>query len=123
MRVIIVDADLRAGRRAAEQVQNVLSTADVLLYDDATAGVSGIVEHRPDVVLVAPRVGALDGPEFVKQACGITDKPRYVGIVDVPDPDWSTRYVAAGVKLVVSRPLSAYDVRVALRHVAGGIPS
>jgi len=119
MRVVIADSDLRAGREIAVTVERVLSTADVLLYDNAEAALAGIATHDPDVVFVAPSLG----PEFVRQAHGANPEPKYVGIVPAPDPEWSTRYVDAGAYLVVALPVEVFDVQMALRHRAGGVPA
>jgi hypothetical protein len=119
MRVVIVDSDLRRGRDIAATVEQVLSTADVLLYDDADAALTGISGHGPDVVLVGPD----HGPEFVRRAHAITSEPKYVGVVESPDAEWSTRYVDAGAHLVVALPIDAFDVQMAFRHRAGGVPS
>jgi len=74
------------------------------------------------VVLAAPKVGALDGPDFlarVRDLDGVDAK--LVGGVDRPDPDMSVRYVDAGAALVVLRPVNALSLRAALRQRAGGI--
>ena len=122
MRVVIVDTDLAEGRRSAAQIEQLLPDADVLLYNASDAGLAAITEHRPDVVLVGPAVGAVDGPQFLAGAAAVADRPKYVGMVPETDPDWSTRYIEAGASLVVGRPLSRLDARNALRHAGNGIP-
>lgn len=122
VRVVIVDSDLAEGRRSAAQIENLLPDADVLLYDASDSGLAAITEHSPDVVLVGPAVGAVDGPQFLAGAAGVTDRPKYVGMVPEPDPDWSARYISAGASLVVGRPLSRLEARNALRHAGNGIP-
>lgn len=119
MRVVIVDSDLRSGRATAATVEQVLATADVLLYDGAEPALDGIRTHAPDVVIVAPGFG----PSFVRDAHDVTAEPKYVGVVPAPDPDWSTRYVDAGAHLVVATPVDVFDVQMALRHRAGGVPA
>jgi len=122
MRVVIAEPSLRDGRKIAAEIENLLPTADVLLYDDADAALAGIVDHRPDVVFTAPRIGQVDGPEFlarVRDLDGIDAK--LVGGVDQPDADMSVRYVDAGAALVVLRPVNKLSLRAALRHRAGGI--
>lgn len=119
MRVVIVDSDLRSGREIAATVEQVLSTADVLLYDDADAALAGITSHAPDVVFVTPSVG----PDFVRRAHDANEQPKYVGVVPSPDAEWSTRYVDAGAHLVVASPVEVFDVQMALRHRAGGVPA
>lgn len=119
MRVVIVDSDLRNGRGTAATVEQVLSTADVLLYDDTEAALAGITTHQPDVVFVAPGLG----PEFVRQAHEVNRAPKYVGVVATADAEWSTRYVDAGARLVVESPVDVFDVQMALRHRAGGVPA
>jgi DNA-binding response OmpR family regulator len=123
MRVVIVDPDLRSGRGTAATVEKVLATADVLLYDDVETALTGIGAHTPDVVVVAPQIGAIDGPTFVQRAHEVSAEPKYVGVVPAPDPQWSTRYVDAGAHLVVAAPLDSFAVQMALRHRAGGVPS
>ncbi|MDQ1746811.1 MAG: Response regulator receiver domain [Frankiaceae bacterium] len=117
MRVVIVDSDLRNGRGTAATVEQVLSSADVLLYGDGDAALAGIAAHSPDVVIVAPSLG----PAFVREAHAATEEPKYVGVVPSPDVEWSTRYVDAGAHLVVASPVDAFDVQMALRHRAGGV--
>ena len=117
MRVVIADPDLRRGRTSAATVEQVLSTADVLLYDAPDAALAGIVEHGPDVVIVAPDLG----PTFVRQAHDKTAEPKYVGVVPSPDATLSTQYVDAGAQLVIAAPLDAFDVQMAMRHRAGGV--
>lgn len=119
MRVVIVDSDLRRGREIAATVEQVLASADVLLYDDAGSALAGISSHAPDVVFVAPSLG----PDFVRQARDLTPEPKYVGVVEAPDPEWSTRYIDAGAHLVVAAPVEAFDVQMAFRHRAGGVPA
>lgn len=119
MRVVVVDSDLRTGRATAATVEKVLSTADVLLYDDADAALAGITAHTPDVVFVA----ANHGPAFVQRARDVSTKPKYVGVVPSPDAGWSMQYVDAGAHLVVSAPVDVFDVQMALRHRAGGVPA
>jgi hypothetical protein len=119
VRVVIVDSDLRAGRATAATVEQVLSTADVLLYGDTDAALAGITSHAPDVVFVAPSLG----PNFVRRAHDVCAEPKYVGVVPAPDPEWSTRYVDAGAHLVVEAPVAVFDVQMALRHRAGGVPA
>jgi len=119
VRVVIVDSDLRGGREVATAVERVLATADVLLYDDADAALAGITSHAPDVVFVAPSLGS----DFVRRAHDINSAPKYVGVVASPDAEWSTRYVDAGAHLVVSSPVEVFDVQMALRHRAGGVPA
>lgn len=122
MRVVIVDPDLKSGRGTAATVERVLATADVLLYGEADAALTGISTHAPDVVVVAPEIGALDGPSFVRQAREVSAEPKYVGVVSSPDPQWSTRYADAGAHLVVAAPVDVFAVQMALRHRAGGVP-
>jgi len=117
MRVVIADPDLRSGRATAATVEQVLSTADVLLYDAPDAALAGITEHGPDVVIVAPALG----PAFVRKAHDTDDAPKYVGVVAAPDAALSTQYVDAGAQLVVAAPLDAFDVQMAMRHRAGGV--
>ena len=117
MRVVIVDSDLRNGRTTAATVEQVLASADVLLYDGADAALAGITAHEPDVVIVAPSIG----PTFVRQANDVDPKPKYVGVVPSPDAALSTQYVDAGAHLVVAAPLDTFDVQMALRHRAGGV--
>jgi hypothetical protein len=123
MRVVITDSDPKAGRELAATVERLVPTADVLLYGDATEALDGIGANRPDVVFVAPTVGAVAGPDLVGRVAGLDGlDATVVGIVDSPDPDSSTRYVEAGAGVVVSRPVDELGVRTALRQRAGGIP-
>jgi DNA-binding response OmpR family regulator len=122
MRVVIAEPSLRDGRKIAAEIESLVPSADVLLYDDPEAAIVGIVDHRPDVVLAAPRIGALDGPDFlarVRDLDGVDAK--LVGGVDQPDADMSVRYVDAGATLVVLRPVNRLSLRAALRHRAGGV--
>jgi DNA-binding NarL/FixJ family response regulator len=121
MRVVIVDPDLKAGRKLAASVEQLLPTADVLLYGKPDEALTGIGTHSPDVAFVAPNVNGVAGPEFLAKARGITDNPKYVGIVDKPDADASIAWVSAGAKLVVARPVDTLGIRAALRQTAGGI--
>jgi DNA-binding NarL/FixJ family response regulator len=121
MRVVIADTDLRSGRRLAASIERLSPMADVLLYDDGDGAAAGVREHRPDVVFVAPTVGALPGPVLTARLAADPDHPSIVGIVDEPDAGWSERYVAAGASLVVSRPVDDLAVRTALRQHAEGI--
>ncbi|MDQ1694786.1 MAG: hypothetical protein QOJ03_139 [Frankiaceae bacterium] len=123
MRIVITDKVLREGRQLAASIERLLPDADVLLYDDSHEALVGIAEHRPDVVFVAPTVGALAGPEFVSQVVDVHGlDATVVGVVDEPDADWSQRYVAAGAHVVVQRPVDELGLRVAMRQRAGGIP-
>lgn len=121
MRVVIVDPDLKAGRKLAASVEQVHPSADVLLYAESQEAITGIVEHSPDVTFVAPKVGALDGPTFLAKAHQASASPKYVGMVDQPDLDASVRWVDAGAQLVVARPVDKLGVRTALSHTDGGI--
>ena len=121
MRVVIVDQDLKAGRVLAAAVERMLPTVDVLLYAQPQEALAGIETHAPDVTFVAPSVNGLAGPEFLQQARAVDDQPKYVGLVDSPDPDASVAWISAGARLVVSRPVDSLGIRTALRHVAGGI--
>ena len=121
MRVAIVDPDLKAGRRLAASVEKLAPDADVLLYGQTQDALTGLVAHSPDVTFVAPSVGAVDGPAFLAQVREVTDTPKWVGMVDDPDPDASVRWVEAGAHLVVARPVDALGLRNALRHSAGGL--
>jgi DNA-binding response OmpR family regulator len=123
MRIVIVDSNLRAGRATAATVEEVLSSADVLLYADVDSAVAGVTTNDPDVVIVAPVVGELEGPDVVRRVAAADGRPKYVGVVAKPDASWSMRYVDAGARLVVSAPLSSLDVQMAMRHRAGGVPS
>ncbi|HET7310753.1 MAG TPA: hypothetical protein VFJ17_05450 [Mycobacteriales bacterium] len=122
MRVVIAESSLRDGRKLAAEIESLLPSADVLLYADPDAALVGIKNHQPDVVVAAPKVGELDGPDFlarVRDLEGIDAK--LVGGVDQPDADMSVRYVDAGAALVVLRPVNRLSLRAALRHAAGGI--
>ena len=119
MRVVIVDSDLRNGRTTAGTVEQVLASADVLLYDETDAALDGIRTHSPDVVIVAPS----PGPAFVRAAHELTSEPKYVGVVATADAEWSTQYVDAGAHLVVAAPVDTFDVQMAMRHRAGGVPA
>jgi DNA-binding response OmpR family regulator len=121
MRVVIVDPDLKAGRKLAASVEQLVPSADVLLYAQPEEALTGIKAHSPDVTFVAPDVDGLAGPEFLAKARGISDEPKYVGLVDKPDADASIAWVSAGAKLVVARPVDALGIRAALRHTGGGI--
>jgi DNA-binding NarL/FixJ family response regulator len=122
MRVVIVDADPGAGRELADAVEQLLPTVDALLYADADQAVDGIAQHAPDVVFVAAQLPGTDGPGLVARAREATPDPKYVGVVDGPDAEWSQRFIGAGAKLVVSRPLDRIAVQTALRYRAGGVP-
>jgi AmiR/NasT family two-component response regulator len=123
MRIVITDKALRQGRQLAGAIERMLPNADVLLYDESHEALAGIAEHRPDVVFVAPAVGAVEGPEFVAQVCALQSlDATVVGLVDAPDADWSQRYVEAGADLVVQRPVDDVGLRVAMRQRAGGVP-
>jgi DNA-binding response OmpR family regulator len=121
VRVVIVDPDLKAGRKLAASVEQMLPGADVLLYGESQEALAGIVANSPDVTFVAPQVGALDGPTFLLQAHDVTDGPKYVGLVDAPSQEMSTRYVEAGAHLVVARPVDNLGIRNALSHADGGV--
>jgi DNA-binding response OmpR family regulator len=121
MRVVIVDSDLKAGRRLAASVEEMVPTADVLLYPDAEQALAGISTHEPDVAFVATAIGDVKGPRFVAEARAANDAPKYVGVVDTPSPDASIAWISAGAKLVVQRPVDRLGIRTALRHTAGGI--
>lgn len=124
MRVVIVESNLRTGRKVAGQIERTDPDADVLLYAEPDKALVGIAQHLPDVVLVAPSLGAVDGPQFVKeaQALSVSTSAKFVGMVDEPGPEWSARWVDAGATVVVQRPLDSVAVRMALRHRAGGVP-
>jgi hypothetical protein len=86
MRVVIAESSLRDGRKLAAEIESLLPSADVLLYSDPDAAIAGIKNHQPDVVVAAPKVGGLDGPDFlarVRDLEGIDAK--LVGGVDQPD--------------------------------------
>lgn len=121
MRVVIVDSDLKAGRRLAASVERMLPSADVLLYAESQEALVGIETHCPDVTFVAPDVRGVAGPAFLADARKRTDEPKYVGLVDKPDADASVAWIDAGATLVVARPVDALGIRTALRGVAGGI--
>jgi DNA-binding response OmpR family regulator len=122
MRVVIAESSLRDGRKLAAEIESLLPSADVLLYADPDAALVGIKNHQPDVVVAAPKVGGLDGPDFlarVRDLDGIDAK--LVGGVDQPDAAMSIRYVDAGAALVVLRPVNRLSLRAALRHRGGGV--
>jgi len=122
MRVVIAESSLPDGRKLAAEIESLVPSADVLLYADPDAALAGIVSHQPDVVVAAPKVGTLDGPDFlarVRDLDGVDAK--LVGGVDQPDPDMSVRYVDAGAALVVLRPVNRLSLRAALRQRAGGV--
>jgi DNA-binding NarL/FixJ family response regulator len=122
MRVVIAESSLRDGRKLAAEIESLLPSADVLLYSDPDAAIAGIKNHLPDVVVTAPKVGGVDGPDFlarVRDLDGIDAK--LVGGVDQPDADMSIRYVDAGAALVVLRPVNRLSLRAALRHRGAGI--
>ena len=121
MRVVIVDSDLKAGRKLAASVEELVPTADVLLYADPQEALTGITSHEPDVAFVGMSVNGTAGPEFVAQARAANDAPKYVGVVDTPGPDASIAWISAGAKLVVARPVDRLGIRSALRHTGGGI--
>src|SRR5207302_1323554 len=87
MRVVTVDPDLKAGRKLAASVEQLLPSADVLLYAQPDEALTGIKTHSPDVAFVAPDVNGVAGPEFLAKARDVSDGPKYVGIVDKPDAD------------------------------------
>src|SRR5206468_4902206 len=116
MRVVIVDPDLKAGRKLAASVEKMLPSADVLLYAESQEALTGIETHAPDVTFVAPDVNGVTGPEFLAKARKKTDStdergPKYVGIVDKPDADASIAWISAGATLVVARPVDSLGIR------------
>lgn len=124
MRIVIVDADLKAGRRLAASVEEMVPAADVLLYRDSAEALAGISTHAPDVTFVAATVGGGgggDGPGFLAKAREAAPAPKYVGVVDAPDADASARWIDAGAKLVIAKPVDRLGIRTALRHTGGGI--
>jgi two-component SAPR family response regulator len=121
VRVVIVDQDLKAGRKLAASVEKMVPSADVLLYSQPVEALSGIAAHKPDVAFVASHVNGTAGPDFVVEARKVDDSLKYVGIVDTPDADVSVAWIAAGAKLVVARPVDSLGIRTALRHAGGGI--
>jgi DNA-binding NarL/FixJ family response regulator len=121
VRIVIVDSDLKAGRQLASSVEKLVPLADVLLYKSPDEAMTGIEDHDPDVAFIGPAVDGVDGPEFLQRAAATSDKPKYVGVVDEPDADASTRWVDAGATLVVGRPADQLAIRMALRHAGGGI--
>lgn len=126
MRVVIVDPDLKAGRKLAASVEHLLPSADVLLYAAPDEALTGIETHSPDVAFVASTVDGLAGPEFLAKARAVTNDPqkrqtKYVGLVERPDADASIAWISAGAKLVVAKPVDDLGIRNALRHAAGGI--
>jgi DNA-binding response OmpR family regulator len=121
MRVVIVDPDLKAGRKLAASVEQLVPSADVLLYAAPDEALAGIGTHSPDVAFVAATVDGLAGPEFLVKARAVTDDPKYVGVVDAPSADASIAWISAGAKLVVAKPVDHLGIRNALRHAAGGI--
>ena len=121
MRVVIVDPDLKAGRKLAASVEKMLPSADVLLYGEPQEALTGIETHAPDVTFVAPDVNGMSGPEFLTKARSKSHQPKYVGTVDKPDADASIAWISAGATLVVERPVDSLGIRTALRGVGGGI--
>ena len=121
MRVVIVDQDLKAGRKLAASVEKILPSADVLLYAEPQEAWTGIETHEPDVTFIAAAVNGVSGPEFLAKARETSRQPKYVGIVDEPDAAASVAWIDAGATLVVARPVDALGIRTALRGVGGGI--
>jgi len=125
MRVVIVDSDLKAGRKLAASVEQMLPSVDVLLYGESQEALAGIEAHSPDVTFVAPDVKGVPGPEFLARARERRSDgehgPKYVGMVDKPEADASVAWIDAGATLVVARPVDSLGIRTALRGVAGGI--
>jgi hypothetical protein len=117
VRVVIVDPDLKAGRKLAASVEALVPAADVLLYATGDEALAGIDAHRPDVAFV----GAAIGPAFVAEALAAHDEPKYVGMVDEPSPEASEAWIAAGAKIVVAHPVDTLGIRSALRNTGGGI--
>lgn len=116
-----MDPDVKARRRLAATVEAMVPHVDVLLYAQSQEALTGIVTHRPDVTFVAERIGDVDGPSFLSSAMGANADPKYVGLVDHPSPESSVRWVEAGAKVVVAKPVDRMGVRAALRHTDGGI--
>jgi len=126
MRVVIVDPDLKAGRKLAASVEKMLPSVDVLLYAEPQEALTGIETHSPDVTFVAPDVNGMTGPEFLAKArtkAHETQKrgTKFVGTVDKPDADASIAWISAGATLVVARPVDSLGIRTALRGVGAGI--
>ena len=123
MRVVIMDTTEADGRQLAAPIEELLPTADVLLFTDSADALRAVTQHRPDIVMTGHDGDRLDGPAFldaVRDLDGVD--PKLVGVVDEPDASMSARYVDAGATMVVSRPLDRTDVRLVLRHRAGGVP-
>ena len=122
MRVVIVDPDLKAGRKLAASVEKMLPSADVLLYGESQEALTGIETHSPDVTFVAASTSTACRPRVPGQARNKTTTiTKYVGIVDKPDADASIAWISAGATMVVARPVDSLGIRTALRGVAGGI--
>jgi DNA-binding response OmpR family regulator len=123
MRVLIVDTDPPEGRRLAAQIEDLLPTADVILYKQADGAIAGVGEHRPDVVIAAHAPPGLDAPDFLSRVRELQDAdPKLVGLLDAPDPELSVRLVDSGVTVVIARPVDRTDLRMVLRHRAAGVP-
>jgi DNA-binding response OmpR family regulator len=121
MRVVIVDSDTRAGRKVAAALEALVPSVDVLLYDDVDSVLSGMTDQSADVVIVAPDVAGVPGPDVMRRVVALDLDATLVGVVPEPDRSWSERYIDAGAGLVVARPLDKGSLRVALRQRAGGI--
>ena len=121
MRVVIVDSDLKAGRKLAASVEELVPSADILLYGDKRDALTGLAEHKPDVAFIGMTVDGGDGPSFLTEARAANDTPKYVGVVDAPSADASIAWISAGAKLVVARPVDQLGIRTALRNTDGGI--
>jgi len=123
MRVLIVDTNAPEGRKLAAQIEDLLPTADVILYKQADGAIAGVSEHRPDVVIATHAPPALDAPDFLSRVRDLPDvDPKVVGLLDGPDADLSVRLVDAGATIVIARPVDRTDLRMVLRHRAAGVP-
>jgi AmiR/NasT family two-component response regulator len=119
--VVIVESNVRNGRRTAEAVERLVRDVDVLLYTDVGAARAGIEEHGPDVVLVAPEVAGTPGADAVRALREVT-AASIVALVDEPSPERSTAAVDAGANVVAQQPLGDRDLRTVLRMHGDGIP-
>jgi DNA-binding NarL/FixJ family response regulator len=122
IRVLVVDDDalVRSGLRM------ILGGAPTITVvgeaADGREALTGVREHRPDVVLMDIRMPLMNGLEATEHLCSWADPPKVIVLTTFHDDDYVVRALGAGASGFLLKDTPPATIVEAVQRVADGEP-
>jgi DNA-binding NarL/FixJ family response regulator len=116
--VVLVEDSEIIRERLAEMLEGEPDVCIIGQYEDAASAIDGIRDGQPHVVLLDIRLSSGDGMQVMKFVAEERPHTKVIVLTNYSEPQYRTRFLAAGAHEVLDKSNEFLRVPVLLREIA-----